>query len=134
MESIEKYCWTSGIMCFIWIRFDMLILVLQILPSFYGILHHSLKKVVTIFMIFHSNCLINLVCILVIPHYIVFHSYPLKQNKSAKKGVHTLSTSSIPCNYLCREVETWWMVSSNWFEFWLQIIENIRTFHIMDSR
>ena len=129
MESIEKYCWTSGIMCFIWIRFDMLILVLQILPSFYGILHHSLKMIVTICMIFHSNRLINLVCILVILHYI-----PIKTKKSEKKGLYTLSTCSIHCNYLCREVETWWMVSSNWFEFWLQIIENIRTLYIMDSK
>ena len=85
MKSKEKYCWTSGIMCFIWIRFDMLILILKILPSFHGILHHSLKKMITILMIFHSNCLINLVCILVILHAMVFLSYPLKQNKSAKK-------------------------------------------------
>ena len=134
MESIEKYCWTSGIMCFIWIRFDMLILVIQILPSFYGILHHSLKMIVTTCMIFHSNRLINLVCILVILHYTVFHSYPLKQNKSANKVVCTLSTCSIHCKHLWREVETWWMVSSNWFEFWLQIIENIGTFHIMAWR
>ena len=94
MESIEKYCWTSGIMCFIWIRFDMLILVLQILPSFYGILHHSLKMIVTTCMIFHSNRLINLVCILVILHY-----NPSKQKKVRKKVyipyLHALSIAII---------------------------------------
>ena len=134
MKSKEKYCWTSGIMCFIWIRFDMLILILKILPSFHGILHHSLKKMITILMIFHSNCLINLAWILFLLSYMVFHSYPIKQNQSAKKGVYTLSTCSIHCKHLWREVKTGWMFSLNWFEFWLQRTENIGTLYIMDSR